>query len=261
MTPIGGSHGFVIRRVPEEGPTDPPPVDMEVLAFTDVAATYETTTSMQKAMPTVEVGDTVFASVLHRSTLTPPAGWSLLYSQLEADDPPEFDQRLSVYYHTVASGDPTQYIWNQENSARLGVAYLAVRGTGGGIAIGDVNSGGVRTAASELEPHPIPVVNVTIPGSRVIVFASDAYSAAAGGTWTPPQGWTLHESNSVANNRMSVASIGIDQVGSVAGLAFNHLIGDAGVNHNTAEVAVVVEPVGGPTSDDLFLVMQAEGFV
>lgn len=100
------------------------------VGFVDVSATaIVTDTTMQVGRPSgVAVGDRLLATIVHRSALTPPAGWALVRSDTCTNG--TSTQYLSVYSRVADAGDVVQafYVWEQAASGRMLGVISAWRG-------------------------------------------------------------------------------------------------------------------------------------
>lgn len=136
------------------------------------AAYLASVTSIARAMPdAIETGDLLYAALMHRSAVTPPAGWTLVTSQ--ACTAGIITQTLSIFRKTtVAPADSgVSVTFTQSASDRMGLAYFAVRGTpsttpayvaASAVAVNDVATNTVTA----------PIVTAATPELMVMVAAS-----------------------------------------------------------------------------------------
>lgn len=138
-----------------------------VTATTGVIAT--STTSQAHSMPaTALVGDLAIAFIMHRDTLTPPSGWTLVRAQ--AVTAVGATQTLSVYKRVVQSGDPgASFTWTQATAQRMAVHYEVFRKAGGC----DVTaSASVSNASIDTIVNPMPMASLTVPAGSSMVCAT-----------------------------------------------------------------------------------------
>jgi hypothetical protein len=155
----------------------------------------------------IQEGDGLFAIVLARSALTPPAGWSLIASQAVLGATAQ-----SVYVYrkdtTTSADSTTAFTWTQAASGRMGLAYIVCRSTTGAISV--VETAGATTSNISLTVHPvtIPVLTATANGELVIMAATSvlASTSASDNTWAAPAGAALRTITTQADNRIGAAT-------------------------------------------------------
>lgn len=256
-----GQAGVGVVFNPGEGGGTIPPTGGDpdvVTAFTDTEETYiNSGTSINKAVPSFEVGDVFFASVMHRSTLTPPAGWTLVKTQLEGGGSAA-NQSLSVYYRVAQAGDTT-FTWTQASAERMGVQYVVARSTTGAIDIESIASMG-SSGTTENYYHPMPEVTTTVPGSRVMVFSACVYSSSSPYMYAEPEGWDRHGALVESNNRMVTVSKLIPEPATVGGPSQEGMAHNAWDVHSGSEIALVLAPAEGgtPLPEEFFHTVELE---
>ena len=161
----------------------------------------------------VATGDGLFAIVFARSTLTPPAGWTLVESQLNSGS--GFTQTLYIYRRDSAgSGDSsTAFTWTQSASGRLGLAYVLARSTTGALTVAQSSTlAPVGTVSGGIVNIACPTLTATTAGELFVLAASSIYVAANPDltTLTAPPGATLRTTAAVDQNRMAVATQALD---------------------------------------------------
>lgn len=128
--------------------------------------TYAVATSQDQTIPAgAAVGDLLLAFVMHRDTLTPPAGWTLVRTEGVNNT---YIHSLSVYRRTCQSGDPgASTTWAQATSTRIAVHIVAFSGSTGTPTV-DANNGTTRTTTA----YDNTTTTATINGQIGIVSMS-----------------------------------------------------------------------------------------
>lgn len=165
-----------------------------------------TTINSPSTPPGIASGDGLFAIVFGRSALTPPAGWTLVKSQANAD---ANLQTLYVYRKdAVTTGDAsTAFIWAQAASGRMGLAYIVARSTSGTITV--AQSDGLETdVPSSPSPQnvPVPTLTATTAGELFLMAATSLSGSVSTNTWTASSGATLRTIGAQPNNRLAAAT-------------------------------------------------------
>jgi hypothetical protein len=198
------------------------------------STTYVVATSQSVNIPaSTQDGDMLLAWVMHRSSLTPPAGWAL--EKTESCVGSSVSHTLSVYKRTAVSGDAgASTTWVQSSSVRLAVHIQTFR-SNAPVAVlentsrkedngstGDVVNYASITPASTLEM-------VVHGGTNVLASGTSATTASANpGTLTTPA--------SDAENRLFVAYRDVSSTGSAFTGFFSTNSGGSG----NGEVAISV---------------------
>lgn len=153
----------------------------------------------------IENGDGIYAFVFARSALTPPAGWTLVDSQVNVGS---VTQTLYVYKKdTVTTGDAsTSFNWQQDSSGRMGLAYVVVRSSTGIIVDAETDSAETDAPSGTSWDATVPILTATEDGEMFLLAATAELASASANTWTPPSGSTLRAGNNQPNNRLAAAT-------------------------------------------------------
>jgi hypothetical protein len=138
------------------------------------------TTSLTLGPPAPLVaGDLLLAAITIRgsSTITPPAGWTLIRSDLNGAN-----LRLSTYWRTATASEPATYTWTFSGPRLAAGGIHAYSGVDATTPI-DVANGQPNTSGTSLTA---PGVTTTVPNTRLVAF----YSMTTNATITPPPGMT-----------------------------------------------------------------------
>lgn len=151
-------------------------------------------------------GDGLFAVVLARSVLTPPAGWTLVSSQAVLG---ATAQSLYVYRKdTVTSSDSsTAFTWTQSASGRMGLAYVVCRSSTGTITV-DQSSGSQTSSPSGTSHSPAAPTLTADSNGELFLLASCAVVGTVSpstDTWAPPSGASLVTTATQPDNRLAGA--------------------------------------------------------
>lgn len=191
-------------------------------------------TSQNVTIPSAaSVGNLLIATAMHRSTLTPPSGWTLVESQLCTNT--SLTQWTSVYKRLAQSGDPgASTTWSQASPGRFSVNISAFSGDEGLDVFSSAKSG-----RNNVIDNQLPYAQVSTTAAHLgVATSSTILSQTSETTMTAPSGWNLVTPGSAPNNRLAVAykDLLADEV--ISG-AFT--IGIAGTSNNgTASVSLVV---------------------
>jgi len=186
-------------------------------AVTFVAATdvsyFNSTTSASGTSPSgIQNGDGLFAILYGRSTVTAPAGWSLVASKAKTN--PENGNVQTVYIYrkdAVTSSDSSVlFTWTQASLGRMGIAFVVVRSSSGSIVVAQTGTADNEYSTSTAYPHDVTVATLTATtGGELFLIAATVIAASSGaGTnvWQAGSGATLRTSASVPENRLAVAT-------------------------------------------------------
>lgn len=118
--------GIVAQRRPAADSVTP-----FVVSFSyNYPSTFSVSNVVVAAPTGVELGDLLLAFITHRSTITPPAGWSL--ARVRSFVFSAGTQYVSVYSKTAGAGDiGANTTWSQGSSTLLQVSVCCVRSTSG----------------------------------------------------------------------------------------------------------------------------------
>lgn len=224
--------GIVAGQMRQAGSAD----IVSLIAASGASYTVSGTTINAPATPPgIQTGDGLFAVLLARSTVTPPAGWTLISSQAAASA--TTTQTLYVYRkNNVTTGDTsTVFTWTQSLSGRMGLAYVACRSSTGEIETPE--SSGATTSNPATVNHEVasPILTATKDGELFIMAAGAIATAAppAAGTWIAPPSSTLCTIATQTDNRLGVATQVVN-AGNTNSSPWFHLLEVAGVNNFSA---------------------------
>lgn len=163
------------------------------------ANVYSVATSQNATVPaTAAVGDLLLAFVMHRDTLTLPAGWSTVDSQVCSNGvtPAHY---LTLAKKVCAAPDiGASTTWTQATSQRISVEIMVWRGNGVDVAATAISFVNNNTGNS----HTLPALSTTASGQAIVVGATSILGANA--TFSLPAGYTITTANNVADLRMGV---------------------------------------------------------
>lgn len=163
---------------------------MPISWVTGTTAVFSSGTSFAATTPAgIQDNDGLFAFVMTRSTLTPPAGWTVVASEF-ADGAGTRQYLYLAKKTTVTAADSsTSVTWTQASSNRIGVTYAVIRGNGQKITVSQV----LTTTASYTYDTSInlAVGTATAFEGEVFLGAATAISIYNPFTATPPTGMTL----------------------------------------------------------------------
>jgi hypothetical protein len=211
--------------------------DASVL-FVDASGTtiQTSSTTVSETIPlTTSVGDLLLAFIMHRSSATPPSGWTLVAS---ATCTSPLTQSTSVYKRTASSGDAGASVtWTQSSAGRI-IAHLnCYRGT---LSPADVVAY-ATTSQNSVDTNILPWANVVATADGQIgVAASSCILAHTGGAATTmsASSGTMSSPASAIDNRMAVARLARNNGQTLGGQFTDNLVSPTG-NAN-ASVSVVV---------------------
>jgi len=206
---------------------------------------------MVAVIPPCAEFDILFAAVMHRDTLTPAAGWTLVSTVTSNFPDNPFHQSMSVYSLVATSGSGgSNTTWAQATSQRMGVQILAFRpspDTGVPLIIDRQTS---SLDGSLLTTFPNPVATATRDGQMGVVFSNYPLAdnsnpsvmtlTMTGSTQTTP--------TSTVGNRMCGGYVKMVAGGTTAGSIYSAFGGSGGQQGGWAGVAFVL---GTPTIPSL----------
>lgn len=181
--------------------------------------------------------DALLCVLMHRSAVTPPAGWSLLATRdvLGSEQP---DHAVSVYRMTAPLSGT--YTWSQAASARMKVVYVVVRNNYG-IVLFSSSSSSNKTDQGTTQ-HNMPAVTAAVDGELHLQCSTCVYSF--GGVYTkPPSSIEITGGSVNADNRLGVA-YAKPATGQQSGGSFTHANTDGSnpSSHDGAELTLVFSP-------------------
>lgn len=170
-----------------------------------------TTISAPSSPSGIADGDGLFAIVMTRSVLTPPAGWTLVATQaLAAAAAAGSGQWLHIYRKdsVTAANSSTAFVWTQASAARMGLAYAVLRSSTGAMSVAE--TAGVNTSYTT----PVSTYNPSAPvltatGNELLLLAATRDKATSSGSdesWSPTSGATLRTPASAPENRLVCAT-------------------------------------------------------
>jgi hypothetical protein len=168
--------------------------------FAASGTTYVIATSVSETVPaSVQVGDLLLAFVMHRDTLTVPAGWTLVVSESGVGG--GTTQYLSVFKKIADIGDAGSLVsFPQASSVRMGINIISASGD----SPLDVVSSASQSYSS-VNMASTPVAPDTLSGEGIIIASFNFVSAASSQTIAPPLGYSLSTQSTQTDNRMGVA--------------------------------------------------------
>lgn len=176
--------------------------------------TYVTATSQDQTVPaSVAAGDLLLAVVMHRGTLTPASGWTLVATR--SCTAVSTTQYTSVYQRTAQAGDASaSTTWTQATSARLAIHIVAFRKPDGCSVLAS-NVGGVNETTTSV----ITWAGVTgsSSGQLALVAGSIIIANTAGATAMATSSGTLTTPDNVTDNRMAAAYLPVSAGQAVSG--------------------------------------------
>lgn len=172
------------------------------VAFVNTSATvYAVGTSQNVAIPAVSDGDLLIATVMHRDTLTPHAGWTFVATSVGSVG--ATNHTVSVYKRVAQAGDSlASTTWSQATSQRIATNITAFSGDA---------SLAVESFATfdqdDFSTDTIPIAELTATTASVGFTTGTSYLANTSNETviTPPTGWTLLSPSSVEFNRLGIA--------------------------------------------------------
>lgn len=209
-----------------------------VVIFVDASGTtiQTSSTTVAETIPALTVaGDLILAFIMHRSTLTPPSGWTLVATATCTNS--TVTQRTSVYKRTAVGGDAgSSPTWTQASSGRFIAhinTYRGISATADVVAFATSNQNSVTT-------NLLPWATVAATSDGQIGIAASSIILANVGTpmtMTPLSG-TLSTPSSVTDNRLAVARLSRNSGQTLVGQFTSGQPSTA--DNGTASVSVVV---------------------
>lgn len=182
------------------GPSAPPAAELIGTAFSG----YSVGTSSSATIPAAaQEDDLLLAFVMHRDTLTPPAGWTLIATQ-SCTTSLATVQYTSVYKRIALAGDANaSTTWTQSSSQRFAVHLHAWRKDG---ACDVLHYSTAFENNKTVNGRYLVWAEVTsgIDGGIGIACASSLVGNATGNQMVPSSG-TLTTPSNTADNRLGVA--------------------------------------------------------
>lgn len=154
-------------------------------------------------------GDGLFAVIMARSTVTPPAGWTLLKTVTATGS--GINQVTEIYRKdTVTSADSsTAFAFTQASSNRGIIGFVQLRSSTGSMSVDADASTGTNNGTSTPHPANVPtaVTSATVNNAMAIIGASLIVISISGTTtWTAPTNATLRGTTTTSQNRLGIAT-------------------------------------------------------
>jgi hypothetical protein len=233
---------------------------MGVVSF--VAGTAENRavgTSLNVALPSgILDDDGVFAILFARSALTPPAGWTLVASQV--CDGSAVTQTLYVYRkNTVVAADSgTAHLWSQSASSSMALTYFVARAADGAVVVASTlfNSG---SNGSFGNAEAIDTGGTDRSTALFITAATTIVQVTGSVTPVPPPGCSIWTGTTISGYRLAAARATISSLGSIDG-AWNITAADQANNgyvtlsmvlRDSVEDVVLFDNTAIDTAEDL----------
>lgn len=166
--------------------------------------------------PGISPGDKLFAAVVARSAITPPAGWTL-HTSVDCASAVTALQRLSVF--TKDSAAPADSgataTFTQATAGRMGAMAVVVRRDGGSPVIASASTAVVNTTSTNAVTPP--VATSTRNGQLALVFATTINAQAVSALPTAPSNFDLITSTPIAEYRLACAYQSLDETQSSRG--------------------------------------------
>ncbi len=180
--------------------------------------TYATGTSQNQTIPaSAQTDDMLIAVIMHRDTLTPPAGWTLVDSVGGVATGLGITQTVSLYKRLCQIGDPgASTTWSQATSQRICVHIMAFRKTSGAPSVVDHDTAHTDNTASTSQA--MAASTATADGQMGVTVASSvlANTSPTTTTLTPSVG-TQTTTATVADNRLCAAYLARNNTQTTAG--------------------------------------------
>jgi hypothetical protein len=209
-----------------------------VVIFVDASGTtiQTSSTTVSETIPALTVtGDLILAFIMHRSSLTPPSGWTLVATSTCTNS--TVTQITSVYKRTAVGGDAgSSPTWTQASAGRFIAHINTYRGL---LAPADVVAFATSNQSSATT-NLLPWATVAATSNGQIGIASSSIILANVGTpmtMTPLSG-TLSTPSSVTDNRLAVCRIARNSGQTLVGQFTSSQPSTA--DNGTASVSVVV---------------------
>lgn len=181
----------------------------QIIFVTAANPVYATASSViASTPPSIQTDDLVLAYVFARSDLMPPAGWTLVDSQV-CQNSGFPAQTLYVYRkNVVTSADSsTAFTWTQMTSARIGAGYVVARSDASyrGILIRDIAKTAINNTTT-LSIAAIPFTAGSIRQDLVIAFCcSIIANIGTAEAISSPINMANCQSGAIVDNRIGAA--------------------------------------------------------
>jgi hypothetical protein len=196
---------------------------------------YSSVTSQIKTIPSsVLTGDLLLALVMHRDTITPPAGWALVSSQSCFNTGLTTTQWNSVYSKIALPGDAnTNTTWGQASAVRMAVQIAAFRKAGGCSVLNSTKV--FENDAPSLTAIAYSPITATAVGQLAVVSGTMIIAGTPQSTPLTAVPGTQISPADVVDNRLGVAYVQVANGATVTG-GFNMTF----AANSTASVSVLI---------------------
>jgi len=167
------------------------------------AAYLASVTSITRAMPAdILTGDFLYAALMHRSAVSPPAGWTLVTSVSCTET--AITQTLSLFRKTTpAPADSGANVtFTQASSGLMGLLYFAVRATTG-MTLSYI--GVTSTAVNDTATNAITAPQITAAATELVVTVATSVNATADVTYPSIAAGMSLISGSASQTRLGAA--------------------------------------------------------
>ncbi|MBK7024479.1 MAG: hypothetical protein IPH41_13575 [Sulfuritalea sp.] len=167
------------------------------------AAYLASVTSITRAMPAdILTGDFLYAALMHRSAVSPPAGWTLVTSVSCTET--AITQTLSLFRKTTpAPADSgANATFTQASSGLMGLLYFAVRATTG-MTLSYI--GVTSTAVNDTATNAITAPQITAAATELVVTVATSVNATADVTYPSIAAGMSLISGSASQTRLGAA--------------------------------------------------------
>lgn len=167
------------------------------------AAYLASVTSITRAMPEgILTGDFLYAALMHRSAVSPPAGWTLVTSVSCTET--AITQTLSLFRKTTpAPADSgANATFTQASSGLMGLLYFAARATTG-LTLNYI--GATSTAVNDMATNTVTAPQITAAATELVVTVATSVNATADVTYPSIAAGMSLISGSASQTRLGAA--------------------------------------------------------
>ena len=167
------------------------------------AAYLASVTSIARAMPSdIVATDFVYAALMHRSAVSPPAGWTLVTSV--SCDETAITQTLSLFRKTTPSpaDSGANATFTQASSGFMGLLYFAVRATTG-MTLSYI--GATSVSVDDTETNTVTAPQITAAATELVVTLATSANATADVTYPSIAAGMSLISGSASQTRLGAA--------------------------------------------------------
>lgn len=182
---------------------------LNTISFVAAADAVYTTggTSLSVTMPvSVATNDLSLAYVAHRSTVTPPDGWTLVATKSVQSADLSITQYMSVYKRTVVGGDAgTTISFSQASSDRMALSLSAYRGSKTSPVVKSSATSSVAEGAGTGGSYPAASVSTDAPGQMIVAGEASVY-ANTNNNFTVPSGFTQDTTSTISSGQVRLCT-------------------------------------------------------